>query len=607
MMHTQARWLNKTRLHLMKLEDRTQPGSLLSTGIEASALADVLVEQKPHFRRVIKKLNSSEDAQIRSPALAQTLLLTAPATTTHTVTASTPFQRATQTVVNPALHHPTTTREQISVGGRELVRSSLVKETAPTPIIKRMDLGGHPDHLITRSVKFDAQGGTRASIFATYDAMGTNRVDAVNDVAIISSPEMCNGENYVAVGNQGRTGSIRYYDFGGNLLHSQTVIPGPGNRSAIFAVAVHPVTDEVYVVGKETTAAGALVKNYVSKFPCTGGSATATFAYPSTGAAEMLNSITVTPGVASGFDITVVGTADIGVGHDVSQVSHLNAALTTNVDITVDFGVPTQGLSHATDDGTGGGLGLGTRYVGGSIDNGVAILPLNFDLGDDDVTNIYSRTWSLGAPGPKPTSGFYGMEQHGTHLYMAGSVTDTVRNPAIAPDLDDYDNLVVADVLPSDGITAMYFLGYGITGGDWNARDNAVDPITGEQFTAGSIDDTAVQTDPQSLTVGRADQFDTAGNLIASRDSGDCDGVMNKDTDNFGIAVEHFFDGKPAVLVGGATNAGKTSFEAGLCPAGNPPQLLNGADSEYGSNPPPGGEGPPSDGYLYLDMAPIGG
>ncbi len=182
---------------------------------------------------------------------------------------------------------------------------------------------------------------------------------------------------------------------------------------------------------------------------------------------------------------------------------------------------------------------------------------------------------------------------------MSGRLPDFAFNPAISPDTQDYENNVIANVSASDGVTAVYAFGYGISGGDYGSDDSDVTP-SGHLVTTGSADTYAVQTDAQALTVGDLSQFDAAGAPIAFRDTGDCDGTLNKDTDGRGVAIDPSGD----VLIGGITNAGKVSFEAGLCPTGNPPQLLSG-DSTYGpTGSPP--EGPPSDGYVFKDNNPVG-
>jgi hypothetical protein len=523
---------------------------------------------------------------------------------------------------NPALHAPGRPVEHLAVGNQVLNRAALQPHAAPKPAITKLDLGAT---VVQGQVSGDVRAvaahgggddsGLRTLIWSSYDAPGTDRSDGVNGVAFGAGA--CTDDT-VSVGFQGRVATVRTYSKFGGLVASQFYAPPGGMKARLNGVGIDPSTGDIFAVGTTRTAAGnLLVDNFIAKWHCGGAGGPVAMAFYAAGGGTLeLRDVDFEFGVPSGLEVTAVGTADIGVGNEVIQVSHWDASLadvpTPHVDVMMNFGVPTRGLSVAIDDGAGGGMGLGTRYVGGNIDltgAGLGVRPLNLDLNDADAVNTYARNWSFvgGVEGDRPTSGFYGIDQVGANLYMTGSLTDTFFNPAIAPDPDPYDNLVIVNVDAATSNVTFYGWGYVVAGGDYNSRGSDVNVFDGHLFTAGSLDLYAVQTDPQSLTEGNLTEFDQFGTFVAWRDSGDCDGVLNKDTDGSEVAVQYIPGPSSTVTVGGITNAGKASFEGGACATANGPQFLNGADKGYGSGVAANAKsGPPSDGYVFREDTPLG-
>jgi hypothetical protein len=612
-----SRRRQQTRLTLDRLEDRLQPSTLLTADIEFAVLGDVLFQPHSDSGRVIKRLKSFDDAPIVSPAPAASDQVTAPATGERTITAATPSLPVMQTVVNSVARKPRM-MEQLSVGGSEMRRVAVEKAAAPKPTIAQVDLGARsvpgPNGPSGHSPVSETPGGDaggRAADWSSYDANGTNRADGANGVAIGTAGCF---DHTITVGFQGRSGTVRTYAPGGALVASQSMPPPAGLRTRLNGIGIHPATGEIYAVGTTRTSAGALVDNFIAKWTCKGGALpTAVASYPPNfpgGTTMELRDVDVELGVGSDLEVTAVGTADIGVGHDVIQISHWDESLAGfHIDVTANFGVPTKGLSVAIDDGFGGHpFGKGTRYIGGNIDSGVDVTPLNFDLDDFDAAGTYAWNWFLigGVSGTRPTSGLYGMDQVGTQLYMSGSLTDTFFHPAIPPDPDPYDHLLILNVDAATSTIQTYGWAYSVGAGDLNSRGSDVLVVTGELFTNGSVDVAVGPNDPQSLTFGALAQFDVLGDYVAVRETGDCDGVLNKDSDGTEVAVQYAFNGDFNVSVSGITNAGKASFEGGACPAGNPPQFLNGADADYGAVGGPDLGGPPSDGYVFRDNDPVG-
>ncbi len=582
------RTTSRVNLHLEQLESRNQAGSLLLVSVDPAAFFEISLRKAMDHSaartcrvRKYDRLTSAEEvpSSIRSPLST---------TTVSTMTPPKTVQQDDAERAHPPINQANSI-EQLTVGSRKVMRIIPTYQVV-TSIIGRFDAGSWLGQSDSWSVTHQIQDASKSALWSSYDAPGSDRADRVNAVAIGTGPA---AGRTITAGKQGRIGSIRQYDAAGALVISQFSAPAPGNRKEIVDAATHATNGTIYVLTRETTTSGTLVNHTIERFSSEGGGATKTLIYPP-GETSRLEAITVNMlGRPAGLEISVVGTADVGAGYDVVQISHMTTDLTGVIDVFADFGTAAKGLSLATD-------AAGTRYIGGRYDNGGIAQPLDFDLEVDDLTSNWSHIWSLGSPSNKTSNGFYGMAVIGGQLYVSGSVTDSAFNPAIAPDPEDYDNLFIQHVNASNGLVNAYSFGYGLAGGNYSADGNAVDG-SGNQFTAGAVDDSPVQTDPQNLSFGDTSQFDTSGDLVAFRDSGDCDGMLTHDTDGRDIAVH--IGGN--VAVGGETNASKASFEAGLCPAGNPPQLLNGADASYGLT---GSQshGPPSDGYVFRDHVPVG-
>ena len=231
-----------------------------------------------------------------------------------------------------------------------MVRSKPIQKPAPTPTITRFDSDSHfvegenSHSANTEGVggpvggSTDNGGGTRAPVWAHYDTStfvfpnisgATDQDDRVNDVAVGTAPGPCL-DHTITAGVIGKTGSIRYYapDGVGTFVRSLNMPGVSGERSEITAVAEHPVTGEIFAVGNRIMFPGPPVSttSFVAKWDappaagCTNNPfgpptqfPTAMRLYPAplrTGAAgtNSLNDIQIELGVASGLEVSVVGT-----------------------------------------------------------------------------------------------------------------------------------------------------------------------------------------------------------------------------------------------------------------------------------------------------------
>ena len=251
-MERNKRRLYRTFLILMQLEDRAQPGTLLTAGIDSGTLAEV--NDQPHqqtAKSAIRRFKATEDIQNFSSPLDGAQILTAP------ITASAPSstnktQQVDQNGINPALllpaQQPFRRTEEFTVGGRTMNRTHATFEAAPTP---EVTLGAGPigyfsEGNTSRTLgtaaadgSTDDGGGTRATVWAHYDTStissgnisgGSDRTDRVNDVAVSAEPNCA--DHTITGGVIGRNGTIRYYSPTGAFVRQLEHAPGgrPANR-----------------------------------------------------------------------------------------------------------------------------------------------------------------------------------------------------------------------------------------------------------------------------------------------------------------------------------------------------------------------------------------
>ena len=411
-----------------------------------------------------------------------------------------------------------------------------------------------------------------------------------------------------------------------------------GQRTEINAIAEHPVSGEIYAVGRRFGApflGGAPINHFVAKWTASPGpgcvnppgpitqfpNAEAVYAaYDGTalGAGVVsFNDVAIELGGVSGLEVAIVGTAKSGTGDNkdkvrISSIDESLGAVPAPTNLNLGFGslnAHAQGLSLAIDDGTGGALGLGTRYVGAHFTDitpevGDLTTPeselLNFAIVDGAVTTAYEWTWSLPggdpAAAPQAHTGFFGMTQDGLECFMSGGIKDEIIFAGF------YESFV-ANVDCATGAAVAWAVALG---GAFNyySKGNAAVPGFGvgldDSYTAGSIDNFGGLPE-STLTQGALAQHGPGGGIIAFRSSA-CTAVEGEDTDGKAVALHDDLD----VSVGGSTNAGPGEWAIGGCPDGSPGQPLSAVDAIYGGSGLQS-DGPPSDGYIFRDESPVGG
>ncbi len=617
-MQHKNRWLNRTRLTVNTLESRMQPGSILINGIDMGVAAEV-VAQPEQTSAPIKRIKDSEDIQIVTPAVTVAQVASPSQVTVSRPATTQSSQPINQMTLNPAIYTPQTPQASSNVVGRNVIRreTTAQKHSNATWIDLNDQIakseGGQLARTSSQRLANAAGGGVKAAPeYVSYDASGTNRADGVNDTALgVGALDV----NYYTCGFQGRSGTVRMYGhMTGALVASATFPPDSGNRIQIRGCDVSPTTGEVFVVGTERTAGGAVVQNFVHKIGgALGGAPHFKAEYDGTGAqdtsytpadgVDALEEISVSP---AGTDVFVAGTLNVGGQDDIADF-HYSADLVTFSNLggwTFGAGVPSNGYSVDSD-------GV-NRYLGGDIDVGKEDFYMAVDY--DDVTLPWGGGISIGcfATVPKPSNGMYGVtvDPTGTDLYLAGTtnIPDGVFNPPVGAD-PEYDAVLEGKTDTATGLAFSYGFCYGILEGDWAAQAGDTNFVDGGHFTAGWVDDFGSAGSPTPGNhAADISEFDATGTFVATRTvgdlgaTGDPDGVPNsKSMSNRGISI-YFLHG---IVAGGETNVGIAS----MAQYGNDFVITDQVvtnDSDYGA---PGAgplEGPPTDGHYIAELLPLG-
>lgn len=601
-MEHKNRWL--TRLDLVKLEDRVQLSTLLSTGLDEDVLADVFT--RPHRQQstsITKQLKDSDEVQIVPPKVGAASVVTAPTTRLAT--------NETTKVSNAVLRAPAASRgEQVQLGDRIVTRERSIDEKYSATIIPFS--GGHTrgtGELSPGPVSSGDEGtagGVRALNFAGYDTPGSSRQDVVLAVAPGNGPHA--GDIYTA-GGIARGATLKRYDGATGALEATTNFAfTPAQRTQLTGVAVG--TDGfVYVTGRDTNAAGTVVFNsYVHRVPAALGGAVGVGArlhqYPNTGAAGDVQELTDITVSAFDGDVYVTGhfneptAAAYRVMADFRYLP--DATMTVIVEQGLDFGLDTPGNVVTADPSTG------TSVLGGALFDpaGATWGALRIAIGEDTVTDLWGGGWvsSCGATAPDVDTGSWGMTVVGTDLFLTGSVVDTVDNPLEPGDgADPYDNFFVRQPTMATGTGGAYGFCYindtalasinGI-GGDWAGKDS--DNIGTTMVSAAKIDIEAdiAPVNARAITSGITLEVDPLGTILTFKEYGDSgvDAAYNQLTVANGITV---LDGGADVGSGGSTNVPAADFTPGLS-----------NDTTFGVTPATGG--PPTDGYYASDDLPFG-
>ncbi len=615
------------RLNVLALEERTQPGSLLLSGIEVGAIAEVIAQ--PEQPASVKRIKKTEDIQITN-GLADVQHQIVNSRTNLARPAS--KDQAIQPSVNPALHQPAaerafTTRQHVK---RAEMQASPVRATSLRADFGSYTMQGKPSGGSVSIVNDGTAGDDRMPpIYVQFYMPGTDFQDGVNEITAIPG-----STDTIACGFQGQRGTLRRVSKTGVNTHSTNfaVTPASAERLAVTGCTTNAAGTRIYATLTKT-GPGGLIENRVVAGPTSLG-AEAGFTqivYPFTAAPTVVALNDVGVDVGTGH-ITVTGSADVGLGYStLVDFTYTDTAGFAVLDDTVtwDYGVEAVGLTTA---GNGSG-----RFHSGYLDDGLQQSPLwnRFESPGGSPTQIWG--WIATVDGAHTTSDLNAIHSvavnpAGDELFLSGGLDAPTLAPPEGTDPAPYQgNLVAQDSQATGGFAGPYAFWYFVNGGigsgiagDYYARGNTFSPDGGGGFnhvTVGSIDDLADTSvaGTQSRSFGDISEFDSAGGLPSFRSVGDenaasTDGPeINRDTDGMGVAFDGFtISPGPGryYVYGGSTSAG----EAGSTnPFGGPFSTfgVTGPDSGYGAGTGPGGQdqGTTSgvrDGYVGRECTPFG-
>jgi hypothetical protein len=603
-MEHKNRW--RTCLNLMRLEDRSQPGTLLTSGIDVGALAGVIDPPKQReSTHIIKRFDTSEDIHSVSPLSESANTIIATSVTTIQKN-ETPAQAVQKTAPNPVLFQPA------SKGDRFLTHRGIdTQGQGPRIRLGTPTLVPFTGQHVTGSGKLsrlpgtdvdqgsDSGSGTRALNFVNYDTPGTPRADVVNDVAAGAGAHA--GDVYVA-GQQARSGTVKRYGPTGALEATTAFIPNGGMRAQITGIAVSADGSTVYVTGRENVGSSSTAfVNFVHAIPAALGGGVQPIDrlhnYPAGGPGDVENLEDI---AVSGFDGDIVVTGSVEFG-GYSTPAHFryaaDAGMSVVIEQSVDFGEDADGYSIVVDTATG------FQVFGGDVDTAGINDGLNFVIEDDNIFIPYAFADSCdGALGTTadPNNGEWGEVIVGTSLFLSGSLADETLNPTEPGDPGPYDNMYIAEVNLADGAILGYYTCLTIggpavdgVGGDYASRGSAA--AGGAHLVAGYADFEGTAGSSQSIHRAHHTELSATGTVVSSRTYGDSGtgALFDRTTEARGIAVLSTGE----VATGGITNTPSTTFT---------PAMTAGNDTTFGTGGQPDG-GPPSDGYYASDDLPFGG
>ncbi len=640
-MQDKNRWLNRTRLYVTKLEDRVTP-SIIS-GLDLGDLGHgIALPEDQNSSPALKRPKASENIQIVNPAVADVQQVTGPSKAGLSRPATTQTGQVNQ-ANNPAMRPPQAAQQSFT-NRPNVQRAPMTAQPTLTP--KAIHVGGdggtfRAGQQTPGSGAIGNNGDPRVTNYVTFFEPGSNFQDGVNEVAATTTGVA--GESY-ACGFQGQRAIVKRMSATGVTVANTTAILGAPPltvRYTCAAVAAHPTSGAVYIVGRKTDTGdpigcpGGLCYNFVATGVVGSGYGTWTEVQYTTAADGVVSFEDVAVNALGDVAVTGVG---VGPGYDVildfTYTAALAPAFAGSDTVGWDFGTQTDGLTNGIN-------ALGERFIGGFLDDGAQQSPLWMNTKTVLGTPTFDWGFTATVDGAHTADDAncvcsIALNPTGDELMLSGGLDATTLAPPEGTDTSNYQGLLISqDTQAFGGFSGPYAFWYYVNGGigsgiagHYYARGNAIAPDGAggfDHFTAGSVDDLADTTVAlkQNNTFGDSSHFDALGGLPSFRSVGDTTLTpeIDHDTDGFGIAA---FDpdgigGADYAVYGGFSTAGE-AVGAGS-PFGGPfvgIALTAALDDGYGceTDPDPvtlpcsaqleGGEIAPRDGYVISDDVPLG-
>jgi hypothetical protein len=335
-----------TRLELLTLESRLQPGSLLTSGIDMSGMADLVAPEAPARIAQIKRLQDSQDIQLVDSATAKAdaavapRQLAAPSSQTSTATSSLPLNSGSQKLVNQTIVSPAQAKAQavpvqttaptrdINPSGPKVVQKSAAQFTRAalqmttakphmTDVMQQVQVKPVDPSLIhiTHHDQSGDQGGTRAATPAAANAVESGKGADIGGSYIFGQQTEPGGGSrpagtYATVSKIGANGSAVW-----------TVSVGPGAHEfnggeVITHTGQGPVHTDVYGVGNFGATDGLLFRSDEVLTPASIIVATLSFTGTDPAAVLRLNNVDSGKALSSALatrDLGVTGSLDSAV------------------------------------------------------------------------------------------------------------------------------------------------------------------------------------------------------------------------------------------------------------------------------------------------------